>query len=229
MKALVIDDDLVLADVISFTLRRAGFEVIAAYDGLSGVERWQNDSPDLVILDLKLPKLDGLAVCKRIRAQSNTPIIMLSVQSSDEDVVRGLEMGADDYIAKPFSPLQLVARAKAVLRRAGVTPSLGVLNAADLTLDLSRREVHHANQEPAQLTQLECRLLEVLMLNNGQVLPADALISHVWGVDGGDRVMLKQLMHRLRQKIEPDPSKPIYLETVPGIGYALVTRSSDTL
>jgi DNA-binding response OmpR family regulator len=227
MKALIVEDDLVLADVISFTLRRAGFEVVSAHDGITGIERWQTEAPDLIILDVKLPKLDGMAVCKRIRAQSNTPIIILSVQSADEDVVTGLELGADDYIAKPFSPIQLVARAKAVLRRAGVTPSLGTLMAADLTLDLSRREVHRANQEPVQLTQLECRLLEVLMLNGGQVLPADSLINSIWGVDGGDRVMLKQLIHRLRQKIESAPSSPRYIETVPGIGYALVVGTPE--
>ncbi len=222
MKALVVDDDLVLSDVISFTLRRAGFEVITAYDGQSALDRWQADKPDLLVLDLKLPKLDGLSVCRRIRAQANTPIIILSVQGSDEDVVKGLELGADDYITKPFSPVQLVARAKAVLRRAGVTPSLGQLTAAGLTLDLSRREVHRASHPPVQLTQLESRLLEVLMLNCGQVLQIDTLINHVWGIDGGDRTMLKQLIHRLRQKVEPDPSVPVYLETVPGIGYALI-------
>jgi len=228
MKILAVDDDLVLSDVIAFTLRRAGFEVITVHEGQAALERWQAESPDLVILDLKLPGIDGLTLCKRIRAQRNTPVIILSVQGTDEDVVNGLEIGADDYIAKPFSPVQLVARVRAVLRRSGMTPTPGTLTAGDLTLDLSRRELQRASaSEAVQLTQLECRLLEVLILNQGQVLPANALITHVWGVDGGDRVMLKQLIHRLRQKIEPDPANPLYLENVPGVGYALIRRGAS--
>ncbi|HLY28007.1 MAG TPA: response regulator transcription factor [Aggregatilineales bacterium] len=230
MKVLVVDDDLVLSDVVSFTLRRAGFEVLTSHDGLNALERWQNEKPDLVILDIKLPGMDGLTLCKRIRAKDNTPVIILSVQGNDEDVVQGLEVGADDYIAKPFSPVQLVARVRAVLRRAGMTPTPSILTAEDLTLDLSRREVQKASQgEAVQLTLLECRLLEVLMINHGRVLPADTLISNVWGVDGGDRVMLRQLIHRLREKLEPNSASPIYLENVPGVGYALVRHSSGKL
>src|SRR3982751_3418859 len=122
MKILVVDDDLALCDVIGFTLRRAGFEVLTAHDGHAAFERWQFETPDLVILDIKLPGLDGVTLCKRIRAQRITPVIILSVQATDEDVVNGLDIGADDYIAKPFSPTQLVARVRAVLRRAGLTP-----------------------------------------------------------------------------------------------------------
>ena len=123
MKALIVDDDLVLADVLSFTLRRAGFQVFAVHDGQAALEAWRNEAPDLIILDLNLPKLDGLEVCRRIREQDDVPIIILSVRGDDDDVVRGLELGADDYVPKPFSPRQLVARAQAVLRRAGVTPT----------------------------------------------------------------------------------------------------------
>ncbi len=126
MKALVVDDDLALADVVAFTLRRAGFEVITAHDGLTAIDRWQAESPDLILLDLNLPRLDGLNVCQRVRAQDNTPIIILSVRGEEDDIVRGLQLGADDYIVKPFSPRQMVARVEAVLRRSGnvpVTPS----------------------------------------------------------------------------------------------------------
>ena len=229
MKALVVDDDLVLADVVSFTLRRAGFEIIMAHDGLSALERWQAEAPDLIILDLNLPKLDGLAVCQQIRAQADTPIIILSVRGEEDDVVRGLELGADDYIVKPFSPRQLVARAQALLRRAGAPPaSPDPLFVGGLTLDLSRNEVLCNDQPLANLTRLECRLLEVLMRNSGQVLPTDTLIDQVWGPEGGDRVMLKQLIYRLRRKIEPDPSEPVYLETVSGIGYTFVTHDSTS-
>jgi DNA-binding response OmpR family regulator len=227
MKALIVDDDLVLADVLSFTLRRAGFQVVAVHDGQAALDAWRNESPDLIILDLNLPKLDGLEVCRRIREQDDVPIIILSVRGDDDDVVRGLELGADDYVPKPFSPRQLVARAQAVLRRAGVTQTAGPLVAGDLTLDLTRRELIRSGQVLAQLTALECRLMEVLMLNVGQVLPSDTLITQVWGPAGGDRTMLKQLVHRLRAKIEPDPDEPPYLETVPGVGYALIKRPSS--
>lgn len=226
MKALIVDDDLVLADVLSFTLRRAGFQVVAAHDGQAALAMWRAESPDLIVLDLNLPKLDGLEVCQRIREQDDVPIIILSVRGEDDDVVRGLNLGADDYIAKPFSPRQLVARAQAVLRRTGSTPApiSGPLVAGDLTLDLTRRELMRSGHLLAQLTPLECQLMETFMLNVGHVLPADTLITHVWGPAGGDRTMLKQLVHRLRAKIEPDPSNPTYLETVPGVGYALVKR-----
>ncbi|HVO71874.1 MAG TPA: response regulator transcription factor [Aggregatilineaceae bacterium] len=226
MKALIVDDDLVLADVLSFTLRRAGFLVITAHDGQAALDTWQAESPDLIVLDLNLPRIDGLTVCQRIREKTSTPILILSVRGEDDDVVRALELGADDYITKPFSPRQLVARVQAVLRRSGVTPTTGPLVIGDLTLDLARRELYRSGQLLAQLTALECRLMEVLMLNSGHVLPADTLITQVWGPAGGDRTMLKQLVHRLRVKIEPDPSSPVYLETVPGVGYALVNRFS---
>lgn len=224
MKALVIDDDLVLSDVVAFTLRRAGFEVAMAHDGETGLERWRAENPDLIILDLKLPKMDGLAVCRRIRSEAKTPIIMLSVQGDDEDIVHGLEMGADDYITKPFSPTQLVARARAVLRRAGVQPTIGILTVGNLTLNPQRRELNHVGQASVQLTQLECRLLEVLMANSGHVLATDTLIAQVWGPAGGDKVMLKQLVHRLRRKLNPDESGQTYLDTVPGVGYVFISR-----
>jgi DNA-binding response OmpR family regulator len=225
MKLLLVEDDLALSDVLAFTLRRAGFDIVTAYDGLAGVRAWEQESPDLVVLDLNLPRLDGLAVCRRIRSQSETPIIMLTVRDEDEEVVRGLEMGADDYIIKPFSPNQLVARVRAVLRRAGLTPTPGVLSAADLTLDRSRNEANRPNQSPIRLTPLETRLLESLMLSAGQVLSTEMLINVVWGAEGGDRAMLKQLVYRLRSKIEPDPSQPTFIETIPGVGYALRENS----
>jgi DNA-binding response OmpR family regulator len=224
MKALIIDDDLALADVVSFALRRAGFEVIKAYDGQAALDRWQADSPDLIILDLNLPKLDGLSVCRRIRAQADTPIIMLTVRGDEDDIVKGLQLGADDYVVKPFSPRQLVARVEAVLRRYGSPPNApGPLTVGDLTLDTSRCTVFRAGELVAKLTRLECRLLEVLLLNRGQVLSTDGLIDHIWGPRGGDRDMLKQLVYRLRRKIEDSPSNPVYIETIPGVGYSLAT------
>ena len=222
MKVLVVEDDLALSDVVSFTLRRAGYEVTAAHDGLAAVEAFEQGPPDLILLDLNLPRLDGLGVCRKVRAVSDVPIIILSVRAGDEAVVRGLEMGADDYMVKPFSPAQLVARIRAVMRRTGVSAAPTTLTVGGLTLDRSRGEVIRLNDGASvRLTGLELKLLEALMLHPGQVLPSDSLITTVWGPEGGDRTMLKQLMYRLRAKIEVDASKPLYIETVPGIGYAL--------
>ncbi len=223
MKALIVDDDLALADVVSFTMRRAGFEVIVAHDGQTALDRWREAEPDLVILDINLPKLNGLAVCQRIRSEASTPIIILSVRGEEDDVVKGLELGADDYIVKPFSPRQLVARSEAVLRRSETKPiSNAPLTAGDLTLDLTRNEIRSGyNNAPTRLTKLETRLMEIMLINPGQVLPFDMLIDSIWGPASGDRVMLKQLVYRLRRKIEPDPANPCRLITISGIGYSL--------
>jgi DNA-binding response OmpR family regulator len=223
MKALVVDDDRVLADVVAFALRREGFQVIQAFDGISALQRWAEDKPDIIFLDINLPKLDGFSVCRRIRKESNTPIIMLTVRVDEDDIIRGLEIGADDYICKPFSPRQMLARAKAVIRRSGITKTPSPTVAGELVMAPSRREVSIRNSEPISLTPLEGRLLDYLILNAGQVLTVDTIIDHVWGPNGGDRDMLRQLVRRLRFKIEPDPTKPKYLKTVPGLGYGLIT------
>ena len=220
MKILVIEDDLALADVLDFVLRRSGFEIVMAHDGLKGLECWQETAPDLVILDLNLPKMDGLKVCRRISADDDTPIIILSVRSDDDDVVRGLEFGADDYVVKPFSPRQLVARINAVLRRAtseNVTPS--PIQAGDFTLDLLNHTLWCSANLVARLTPLENKLLEVLIQNSGQVVTTESLIDHIWGPANGDRTMLKQLIYRLRHKIDKDPSGSSCLKTLMNVGY----------
>jgi DNA-binding response OmpR family regulator len=228
MKALVVDDDLVLSDVISFTLRRAGFDVLLAHDGITALERFHAEAPSIVILDLQLPQMDGLEVCRAIRARSNTPIIMLTVRDSDDDVVQGLALGADDYITKPFSPVQLVARAQAVLRRTGDNPLPRKLTFAGVTLDPDRHALELAHEPSLQLTQLEFKLMETLILNSEQVLPANTLIDRVWGPGGGDRAMLKQLIYRLRRKIETDEGHhSVHIEAIPGIGYALMRRNQE--
>jgi DNA-binding response OmpR family regulator len=226
MKALIVDDDRVLADLVAFTLRRDGFEVTQAHDGEMALRRWADEQPDLIILDVNMPKLDGFAVCRRIREEADTPIILLTVRGEEDDIVRGLALGADDYIVKPFSPRQLVARAQAVLRRVGKTPAPAIRQVGELTLDPSRRELRLGEGEAIILTPLENRLLDYLMINAGQILTIETLINHIWGAEGGDRDMLRQLVRRLRSKIEPNPAQPIYIETVPGLGYGLTNPSS---
>lgn len=223
MKALVIDDDRVLADVIAFTLRREGCEVIQAYDGISGIERWENEQPDLVILDVNMPKMDGFEVCRRIRSKGDTPIILLTVRGEEDDIVYGLEIGADDYIVKPFSPRQLVARFKAIMRRSGESMHPSVFHHGDLIFEPDKRKVLIASKsQEVNLTPLENRLLESLVVNAGQVLTYEMIINDVWGPAAGDRDMIRQLVHRLRIKIEADPSNPVHLQTYPGLGYGFI-------
>ncbi len=224
MKILVVEDDLALADVLAFTLRRAGFDVLAVYDGGAATAAWQHAHPHLIILDLNLPYLDGMGLCRAIRSQSDVPIIMLTARSGDADVVQGLEAGADDYVVKPFSPSQLVARVRAVLRRTDTAFLPVELAVGGLRLDRARNEVHRPGLGPVHLTPLETRLLEMMMLHAGQAMTTDALLNAVWAAEGGDRAMLKQLVYRLRSKIEPDPARPTQIETIPGIGYAFVVR-----
>nr|MBN1229527.1 response regulator transcription factor [Anaerolineae bacterium] len=229
MKALVVDDDRVLADVIAFTLRREGFEVILAHDGETAWRQWQAGEPNIVVLDVNLPGIDGFEVCRRIREQSDTPIILLTVRGEENDVVYGLDVGADDYVTKPFSPRQLVARARAVLRRVSQTaPQDAMQRAGGLSYDANRRELSTDDGKTHHLSPLEGRLIGYLMLNPNQILTIDTLIDHVWGPDGGDRDMLRQLIHRLRSKIEPDPAEPTYIETISGTGYGLnIPSESD--
>lgn len=226
MKALVVEDDPTLADVIAFTLRRDGFIVIQAFDGEMALQRWKEEDPDIIFLDINLPKLDGFSVCESIREISRTPIIMLTVRGEEEDILRGLDIGADDYITKPFSPRQLIARARAVLRRVNQIHYPSIYNIGDLKFDQDRREIQVGGQEPVQLTQLESKLLEILIRNSGHVITTNQIIEYVWGVEGADRDMVRQVIHRLRSKIEPDPTDPSYIETVPGIGYGLTLPSS---
>jgi DNA-binding response OmpR family regulator len=222
MKALVVDDDRVLADVVAFTLRREGFQVIQAHDGEAALQQWATAQPDLIVLDVNLPKIDGFTVCRHIREQADTPILLLTVRDEEDDIVQGLGLGADDYITKPFSPRQLVARVQAVLRRAGKISTPGERQVGQVTFDLARREVRLGQAEAISLTPLESRLLDYLMLNTGHVLTMEAIIDHVWGAEGGDRDVLRQLVRRLRAKLEPDPANPIYIETIPRLGYSFI-------
>jgi DNA-binding response OmpR family regulator len=227
MKILVVDDDRVVSDLIVFTVRRAGFEAVMASDVASALRRWLEDRPDLIILDVNLPGTprlkNGFEICHHIRRESDVPIIMLTVRGEENDIVHGLEAGADDYVLKPFSPRQLVARIEAVLRRGrnldNVHPSKK-FSIDGLDFNPRLREARLADGATMSLTSLESRLLECLMLNAGHILTTDDLISDVWGASGGNSEMLRQLIRRLRAKIESDPAKPYYIQNLPGLGYA---------
>jgi len=225
MKALIVDDDRTLADLLAFTLRRAGFETHLAFDASGAIQTFRDNPVDIIILDVNLagtPKLkNGYDICREIRKSSDVPIILLTVRDDEEDIIHGLHIGADDYILKPFSPRQLVARVQAVIRRSS---SEDVLEEAPyryqaIQFDPARREFQRGDENPQSLTRLETRLLTYLMLNQGQILPADNIIAYVWEEGGANTEMLRQLVHRLRSKIELDPENPSLIENLPGVGY----------
>jgi DNA-binding response OmpR family regulator len=222
MKILSADDDKDLLALIAFTLSQAGYLVVKASDGQSAIQAFENESPDLVILDINMPGATGFQVCEAIRAKSRAPVMMLTVRGEEEDLVRALELGADDYLSKPFSPRTLLARVKALLRRAGME-NVAPLAAGRIQLDVEEHTVRVGNQAPVRLTKLELRLLQMLIANAGHTVSSDRLLMQVWGHKGsGDRQLLKQLVHRLRNKLEVDPAAPQMLQTAPGAGYKLV-------
>ncbi len=221
MKVLAVDDDADLLALVAFALRQAGYFVVEAVDGPAALAAFAAEEPGLVILDVNLPGLDGFEVCRRLRATSRVPILFLTVRGGEEDLVRGLDLGADDYLTKPFSPRTLLARVRALLRRGGFEAPAR-LGAGDFSLDVDAQAVTVAGGPPRRLTRLELRLLQFLLAHAGKPVLAERLLSHVWGHRGsGDRQLLKQLVHRLRQKIETDAAAPKYLLTVAGVGYVL--------
>jgi DNA-binding response OmpR family regulator len=222
LKVLVADDDQDLRDLVAFTLTHAGYLVVKALDGPAALRAAAEESPDLVILDINMPGASGFQVCEMIRHNSRVPIMMLTVRGEEEDLVRALELGADDYLTKPFSPRTLLARAKALLRRAGAEGA-SLLSAGRVSLDAAEHLVRIGASPPVRLTKLELRLLQLLLANAGRTVSSDRLLVHVWGRRGsGDRQLLKQLVHRLRQKIEADPAAPQLLQTASGAGYKLI-------
>lgn len=222
MKILVADDDRDLLDLVGFSLSQAGFLVIKATDGLAAQRVFADETPDLVILDINMPGATGFEVCRAIRQGSRVPVMMLTVRGEEADLVRALDLGADDYLTKPFSPRTLLARVKALLRRAGMEAS-SPATVGRLRLAVEEHTITVAGGEPIALTKLETRLLQMLLANAGNTVGSDRLLTQVWGHKGsGDRQLLKQLVHRVRQKIEQDPAHPRLLQTVAGAGYRLV-------
>ena len=222
---LIIEDERRYRDLLEMNLARRGYRVLGAPDGLSGLNLLESDAPDLVILDLMLPDLDGYEVCRRIREYSAVPIIMLTAKAEEAHKVRGLRLGADDYVTKPFSAEELLARLEAVLRRCQPHPANVVVPApfvsADLAVDFAQRRVTRRGQELA-LSRAEYKLLCTLAFNAGCVLVQDELLRRVWGPGyEGESMLLHTAVRRLRRKIEDQPSAPRYILTKRGIGYVL--------
>lgn len=226
-KILVVDDEPTYRDALAFNLRRDGYQVAVAADGVAAVAAFETESPDLILLDLMLPGLSGIEVCKWVRATSNVPIIMVTAKDDEVDKVVGLEVGADDYLTKPYSYRELVARIRAVLRRTSPTDKVeaeppAVLEVGDLTLD-SDAHVVTVGGTPVQMPLREFELLEMFMENPGRVLTRAQILDRIWGLDYiGDTKTLDVHVKRIRAKIEEDPAHPQVLITVRGLGYKLV-------
>jgi len=221
-KILVVDDDRKIVDIVRAYLERDGYSVMAAYDGEAALDMARNRTPDLIILDLMLPEVSGWDVCRTLRAKSSVPIIMLTARDEDTDKIVGLELGADDYVTKPFNPNELMSRVRAILRRVeGTGQKRSKLEFADLSIDLDRHEVRRAGV-PVELTATEFELLRVLAESPGRVYGRTQLLDAVQGetCENYDRTVDSHVKN-LRKKLEPDPDRPQYVVTVRGVGYKL--------
>lgn len=234
-RILVVEDEKTISDIIKYNLSAEGFEILIAFDGEEAINKVQNEKPDLILLDLMLPKRDGLDVAREIRKDFDMPIIMLSAKDSEIDKVLGLELGADDYITKPFSNRELIARVKANLRREKNTSQKGVVNSSsekdiivgDLIIHLNSYAVSKSGKN-IELTHREFELLRYLADQLGQVMTREHLLQTVWGYDYfGDVRTVDVTVRRLREKIEDSPSYPTYLITRRGVGYFFKNPKSD--
>ncbi|MCO5992934.1 response regulator transcription factor [Actinoallomurus rhizosphaericola] len=225
-RVLVVDDDPTVADVVSRYLLRDGHEVVCVADGLAALRAAEERPPDLVVLDLMLPGIDGLEVCRRLRERWPVPIVMLTALGEETDRLIGLETGADDYVTKPFSPRELALRVKSVLRRArgALGPTGGTITDADLTVDAAAHEVRLGGAE-VSLTAREFDLLAFLMRHPRQAFTRADLLRNVWGWEFGDSSTVTVHVRRLREKIEQDPTAPRRILTVWGVGYRFEPRT----
>jgi DNA-binding response OmpR family regulator len=231
-RVLVVEDDATVSEVVTRYLEREGFSVETAADGHEALDRALTEPPDLMVLDIMLPGLDGLEVCRRVRAKAPIPIIMLTALGEENDRVVGLDLGADDYITKPFSPRELTSRIKSVLRRArgplagSVTELRAPLTAGDVEVDIAAREVRVKGRE-ISITAREFELLVFLMLRPNQVFTREDLLQHVWGYSFGDTSTVTVHVRRLREKIESDPAHPNLIKTIWGVGYKFEQTPSE--
>lgn len=223
---LVVDDDTTVRDVVRRYLEHAGYEVELAGDGETALRSMAGQEPDIVVLDLMLPGIDGLEVCRRIRERGSTPVVMLTALGEEEDRIAGLQIGADDYVTKPFSPRELALRVSSVLRRANKAYEPRVVRDGDLVLDVA---AHTATLDgtPLQLTTREFDLLAFFIANAGRAFGRAELLDRVWGWQFGDQSTVTVHVRRLREKIEKDPAKPMRLSTVWGVGYRYDRCSID--
>jgi len=221
-RILIVDDELSIIKFLRANLKAENYETLTAMDGAEALQITEMELPDLVILDIMMPKMDGFEVCRRLREWSQIPIIMLSARGDESDKVKCLDLGADDYITKPFGASELIARVKAVLRRteaAGTIPTQPSFTTGDLEINFAKRQVTVAGEE-VKLTATEFSLLQELVLNAGKVLTHTHLLNKVWGLEyREERQYLHVFIRRLRTKLEPDPTNPKYIITVPGVGY----------
>jgi DNA-binding response OmpR family regulator len=224
MKILLADKDPEALDVTTYALRRYGFEVTGVCDGLQALRCWRDTSPDLVLADLDLPGMNGFELCREIRQHSATPVIIVSARNADEDVVQGFQLGADDYVTKPFKHRQLAMRIRAILNRASGAPAAyvqgGELRAGKLRLDLESHEVIQPSGV-ARLTPIEFRIFYLLMLNAGRVVSSSRLIEYAWGYDGADTGILKMHISRIRLKLGMHSTASDHIASVRWVGYVL--------
>jgi DNA-binding response OmpR family regulator len=224
MRILIVDDDVELVGLLRYALETAGYEVVAAFDGEQAMAMAVEAAPDLAVLDVNLPRADGFQVLERLRQHSGIPVMMLTVRADEADEVRGLDLGADDYLRKPFSPRALLARVRALLRRGG-DGGEPILESGDLSIDAARSQMRYRDGPPCRLSPLELRLLRLLMGHRGRPVDAQRIIVAVWADrDGADRDALKQLVHRLRLKLARIGGSGDWIEHLPGAGYAFAPR-----
>ena len=226
-RVLVVDDDVNTAELVKLYLKRDGYRVLTAYNGVDALRLARESHPDLIVLDLMLPGIDGLEICRTLRAESDVPIIMLTAKTTDQDKLTGLELGADDYVTKPFSPRELAARVRAVLRRLPGERGPEEIKYGSLTVNFLKHEAS-IDGKPLGLTEVEFKLLGVFAKEPGRVFSRAELIDKALGYDfeGFDRTIDVHILN-LRRKLEPDPSHPRYIKTVYGAGYKLSEVSND--
>jgi len=226
-RVLVVDDDEKTVELVKLYLNRDGYRVLTAYDGIEALRLAREGHPDLIVLDLMLPGIDGLEVCRTLRAESDVPIIMLTARTTDQDKLTGLELGADDYVTKPFSPRELAARVRAVLRRLPGERGPDKIRSGEITVNFIKHEAS-IDDKPLGLTEVEFKLLGVLAKEPGRVFSRAELINKALGYnfEGFDRTIDVHILN-LRRKLEPDPSHPRYIKTVYGAGYKFSEANND--